>query len=651
MFGFSRKKIIEKKVGSAILRDLEEGIFVFSENGDLVFTNEFANKLLLEEAVKKESLAGKEVTKIDYQEKQYDVLYESFVEASIGSLTKIKIVDITQKNQLRSELEETKQKIDLAGSFKSAFFANMSHEIRTPIHAIIGLVEMIEKEENISENTTERLDMIKNSSYSLLAIINDVLDISKLETGKIELVKTSYYISYVIRDLEATFSLMAARKGLQFIMNLDENIPANLYGDKIRLRGILVNMLNNAVKFTKTGSVTLSIRVLEKKNEMVKLSFEVTDTGCGIKKEDIVKLFESFSRFDINSKYSSEGTGLGLSIANGYAKLMGGEILVESEYGKGSTFTLIVEQKALDEEKLDMNIVEARKKKDTCKFKVVNYEVLVVDDNPVNLMVADGLMKSYGMIVDQAPGGEEAIEACKKKNYDLILMDQMMPEVDGITALKEIRKLSEHYKNESKIVVLTADAMSGVRDRLIAEGFDEYLCKPMELHRLEETLKKFVPAQCIVSDNAPSENSAKTKIEDALNRSGHVKNEIDTKDLSEKIGISEEIILKKVSDSGGSFEDYVNICAIACKHADAKEEKLRESLASSDYRKFAVEMQGLKSSMATIGATELSDRAKELAKAGKEGNETFLKDNVEKYITDYMEFIKKLKTFVLKEEV
>lgn len=377
------------------------------------------------------------------------------------------------------------EKVEEISNFKSAFLANMSHEIRTPIHAIIGFVELMMRE-NPGSEVMEKLSLIKSSSYSLLAIINDVLDISKIESGKMELVNTTYYISYLFRDIEATFSLMAAKKGLSFSMLLDDNIPACLYGDKVRIRGVLFQILNNAVKFTRTGEIQFHVHVLEKSDEKVKLAFEVRDTGSGIRQEDLAKLFESFRRFDIRNDYSIEGIGVGLSIANGYVKLMGGEIKVESAYGKSSEFTVILEQKVMDDAVLDTRILQAHKELPSKKFQIAKCQVLVVDDNPVNLQVADGLMKSYGLAVDKASGGREAVEACRQKKYDMIFMDEMMPEVDGIAAMRQIRAISESYAKKTRIIVLTADAMSGAMEISQSAGEQEIAGKEGNYRKIDD---------------------------------------------------------------------------------------------------------------------------------------------------------------------
>ena len=517
---FLKVKTIEKKdktIKDVLLDKLSEGLVVVDENGDIVYSNNLANQIMNTGLFGPIDIVCKNVKEVEYNGHTYKSSFEKLGDNINFKGTVAVLTDVIGQDEASRQIALLNERLEHANNFKNSFMANMSHEVRTPIHAIIGFAELINKEE-VPEEVKEQVNMIKESSYSLLAIINDVLDLSKLESNKMELVCSNYYISYVIRDIEATFSLLANRKGLEFHMHLDDNIPSNMYGDKIRLRSILLNLLNNAIKFTKEGRVDFYIRVMKINEDKVTLQFEVRDTGIGIKSEDLERIFESFSKFDLDKSGATEGRGLGLSLAKGYTELMGGTIKVNSEYGVGSSFVITVDQRIIDASPVDMSIVNARKNRDEHKFKIRDYKVLVVDDNPINLTVADGLMKAYGLIADRAGGGREAVKKCAENEYDIIFMDQMMPELDGIMAQYEIRKISDYYANECKIVVLTADAMVGVRDRLISQGFDEYLCKPLEIHRLETVLKKFVPADCIVYEDEEEKEKSAEKAEKVLDQ-------------------------------------------------------------------------------------------------------------------------------------
>lgn len=633
---------------NCLLEVMRDGAIVANESGEVLLSNELGSKIIDAGGLSPIDIVSKNPKLIQFEGKEYGVKY-SDIPANIEQKgTLITIFDRNDTSKYEAEIDGLKSELEEANRFKSNFLANMSHEIRTPIHAIIGFSEMVMKQ-NISEEVKGQIEMIKESSYSLLAIINDVLDLSKLASNKVELVCSNYYISYIIRDIEATFSLMAMRKGLNFEMHLDNNIPGYMYGDKIRIRGVLLNILNNAIKFTKKGTVDFSIHVLEKMRENVKLQFVIRDTGVGIKNEDLERIFDSFSKFNMDSDYVTEGRGLGLSIAKGYIDLMGGTIEVRSKVGVGSEFIVTLVQKMVDDTPIDMEIVNARKKKSEERFLIHDYKVLVVDDNPVNLMVAEGLLKMYGLMADKVTGGREAVDKCKDKEYDMIFMDQMMPEVDGVMAMKEIRQLSSFYNEKCKIIVLTADAMIGVRDRLIGEGFDEYISKPIEVHRLEKILKKFVPDEFIFesSEDIPTSITVEESNAPVVKKD---KMEEEIEKISIDLSIDKEILKKKIRDCGGTIDDYIAICKIAEKHAPAKLNKLRESQAIKDYDRYTIEVHSLKSSFAALGAMELSGKAKELEMAGKSGQYDVIDKECENFAAKYSDFVKKLRALILLDE-
>lgn len=670
MAGIFKKNFIQDidPVKSMILDHSEQGLIAANDLGDIMYSNKLGEAIMDAGAFGPIDIVSKKVRTIDYNGKKYVAKYERLADDSLNYGVLAILTDTIGDDEKAKEIADLKVELDHANAFKSNFLANMSHEIRTPIHAIIGFAEMMIKE-NIPDSAKDEAELIKDSSYSLLAIINDVLDLSKLEAGKMELVNSNYYISYIIRDIEATYNMLSTRKGIKFNMHLDSSIPSCLYGDKIRLRGVLFNILNNAVKFTVEGQIDFNIRVLSKKDGIVTFQFEVKDTGIGIKKEALQKIFEPFSKFDVGDSYA-EGRGLGLSIAKGFLDLMGGTISVKSEYGVGSTFTIVVDQKIVDDSPLDMNIVNARKKKSKDKFTIHDINSLVVDDNPVNLTVADGLMKSYGLTADRATGGREAIEKCMAKNYDIIFMDQMMPEVDGIMAMKEIRKISDFYAEKSIIIVLTADAMAGVRDRLMKEGFDEYLCKPLEISRLDGMLRKFIPEEnvTIIDENNKNANSnPKEEVKENVKAS---KSEVASKPtespkavkaakeddksveevLSDKLGVSKDVILKKVSESKDGISEYKELCKNFVDGILSKTEKLRESLDGKDYDRYAVEVHGLKSQLLSLGAMDLHEMAKEQENAVNDSKFEFVEKHMEDFIKGYEGLVEKIKKYVMVDE-
>lgn len=406
------------------------------------------------------------------------------------------VTDLSERMKNIQRLEEAKWQAESANRSKSAFLANMSHEIRTPMNAILGLSELILKLD-ISEKVCEYVTDVKNSALNLLAVINDILDISKIDSGKAELSCSNYYTVSLLQDIYHIIDIQAKKKGLEFQMKADPRIPAELYGDKTRVRSILINLLNNAVKYTEQGSVVFDIRIVTIENMNAQLEFIITDTGIGLKENDMECLFESFVRFDSDRNTHIEGTGLGLAIVNGYVNLMGGTIKVDSVYGQGSTFTVSISQGVVDEAPINFNRTKHQNGNslNVDGMKIKDTHVIVTDDNQINLKVIKKILEQYGLTVDTASSGEEALKLCSQNEYDLVFMDQMMPKMDGIETMERLRELSDYYAKggKGKIVALTANAIEGVKQELLLKGFDDYLRKPVEYHELETVFRRFIP--------------------------------------------------------------------------------------------------------------------------------------------------------------
>ena len=328
----------------------------------------------------------------------------------------IVVTDLSERNRTMQNLEEAKLAAEAANRSKSSFLANMSHEIRTPMNAILGFSELILKMD-IDTKVREYVADIKSSCQNLLAVINDILDISKLDSGKMELSCANFHLCPLLQDTYHIIDIQARKKGLQFTMDVDPQAPRELYGDKTRIRGVLINILNNAVKYTDSGTVSFSVRILEKSPDTVKMAYVITDTGMGITEDDKEHLFESFSRFDQKRNYNVEGTGLGLAIVNGYVQLMGGTIDVESTYGKGSTFTVTLTHKIVDARPLEKLSVCSRETSslNTREIRIHDVNVLVTDDNQINLKVIKNTLEYYGFTVDTAACGAEAVTLCSQK--------------------------------------------------------------------------------------------------------------------------------------------------------------------------------------------------------------------------------------------
>ncbi|MCR5277862.1 MAG: response regulator [Lachnospiraceae bacterium] len=399
------------------------------------------------------------------------------------------------------KLEEARKRADEANRSKSEFLANMSHEIRTPINAVIGMNEMIIREAG-DEKIIEYAHNIESAGRSLLSIINDILDLSKIEAGKMKINEAPYKFSSLLNDAVVMISVKAKEKNLTFDVNVDETLPDGLYGDELRVRQILVNVLNNAVKYTEKGKINLSVNYDRKDTECI-LIIKVSDTGIGIRREDIPKLFEKFDRVDLNKNKAVEGTGLGLAIVKRLLSMMQGTIEVESEYGVGSTFFLRIPQQIRSNEPIGDYRTKYRKATSGGYrelFHAPDARILVVDDTLINLTVVRALLKKTGISIETATSAAEAIIKAKEKHYDTILLDNRMPGMDGAEALPIIRSQKDGMNLNTPIICLTADAVSGARERYLSEGFTDYLTKPIESTALERMLIKYLPSDKVTKN-------------------------------------------------------------------------------------------------------------------------------------------------------
>lgn len=394
----------------------------------------------------------------------------------------------------KRKVEEAKEEAVMANQAKGRFLAQMSHEIRTPINAILGMDEIILRESK-DANILEYAGDIQDAGQLLLSIVNEILDLSKIESGKMEIVETEYNLSKLIADLTAMISLKAQSKNLIFNINLDKSLPVNLYGDDVRIRQILTNVLSNAIKYTKEGMVELNIKG-ELQNDAVALYCSVKDTGIGIKEEDLASLFEEYKRIEGDSNHYVEGTGLGLTITMRLLRLMGSELQVRSEYGKGSEFFFELKQKVMGsvtiadyEKKNEDNQV---KKHRSSTFTAPNARVLVVDDNRLNRMVFVKLFQPTQMQIDEAESGFECIDKMKEHCYDIVFLDHMMPEMDGKETLQCLKEMKDYPSENAPVVALTANALVGAKKEYISEGFDDFLPKPIIYEDAEELLLKYL---------------------------------------------------------------------------------------------------------------------------------------------------------------
>ena len=554
----------------------------------------------------------------------------------------ILVVSTEQRTFERNQLEAEKELAERSNEAKSEFLANMSHEIRTPINAVLGMNEMIFREglqarDELSEDREEIKKIfsdicnyagnIDSAGKNLLSIINDILDFSKIEAGKMELVDNDYQLSSVLNDVSNMISFKARSKGLEYDVEVDENLPDILHGDEVRVRQIITNLLNNAVKYTESGKVILTVSEEESKTEGEKetsLKISVSDTGIGIRREDKDRLFHKFERIDIEKNSTIEGTGLGLAITGSLLEMMGGSIKVDSNYGHGSTFTAVIPQKIVSDEpigdfreKYEKSISSLKVKKEP--FHAPDAFILVVDDTAMNLTVVKGLLRKTGINIDTALGGEESIRKAHDTRYDIILMDQRMPKMDGITAMHRIKEDTDGMNTETPFVCLTADAISGARERYISEGFNDYLTKPIDSEDLEDIMIKYLPAGKILQateENMPGTDILRSDIPGADKLQKEEKMSDSAKSINPKL-IDRSIGIKYCE---GDEDFYAELLSEYMNESVKKSEAITKCYEEKDWDEYGVYVHSLKSTSRMIGAVGLSEIAARMEAAAKEGN-------------------------------
>ncbi|MCI8769991.1 MAG: response regulator [Lachnospiraceae bacterium] len=528
---------------------------------------------------------------------------------------------IKQEEQVRLTMEELKK----ANQAKSDFLANMSHEIRTPINAVLGMNEMVIRE-STDDEISKYAQNIESAGQNLLSLINDILDFSKIESGKMEILPVEYEVSSLLNDSYNMISMRAAEKNLKVKVENDSTIPSHLMGDEVRIRQCISNLLTNAVKYTKRGSITLSLNWERLNQETMVLKVAVKDTGIGITQENQEKLFSSFQRVDEKRNRSIEGTGLGLAITRQFVRLMGGEITLESEYGKGSVFQMVIPQKiVLDVPMGDFSEKYARWKEKSGRyhesFQAPHASVLVVDDVEMNLEVIKGLLKNTKIQIDTASSGEQCLTMIQKKKYHIIFMDHMMPEMDGVETLHEIQKLEEHPNTATPVIALTANAIIGAEEQYMEEGFTAYLAKPVRSNELERLTFDLLPEDLVVR----------------------------TMDIRENTPQSEQSFLEKLSfldiKSGllycsGDEELYKNMLR---SYVDPKRyAAVIEMYEKEDWYNYRIQLHAVKSSSLSIGAKHLSMQAKKLEMAAKDGEIAYIKGHNESFLRNYQEIFSKI---------
>jgi len=533
---------------------------------------------------------------------------------------------------LAEQLAREKQRADSANAAKTNFLANMSHEIRTPITAVLGMNELILRETK-DKTIRHYAKDVEGAAKSLLSIINDILDISKIESGKLTVIFAEYSPGAVIRDVVNMMSFKAKIKGLQFIVKADANVPTKLIGDDIRLRQILVNILNNAVKYTHEGSVTLEVTLMPNESEeKARLHFSVKDTGIGIKEEELQKLCEPFERIEEKRNRNIEGTGLGMSITKQLLELLNSELQVKSEYGAGSEFSFDLVQEIADASPIGNIEDYSEVLEDNYRhgFEAPDARILLVDDTELNRKVFTGLLKPTGMQIDEAVNGRESLELVKQNAYDIIFMDHMMPELDGVETFRIMKQMGEYPSKDTPVVMLTANALVGAKEKYQKEGFTAFLEKPIDSEKLEDIIRDLLD-ETLIQDVTASE---KHRVEDA------------------RLPFIEGLDWKYAAAHFKDNEAMLDTLRFFAGTLDYDAKELEQLFADVDNEAgrtaYCTKIHSMKNSASTVGIIPLAGMAKVLEDAARKNDENILLTVMPIFMESWLSYREKLA--VLKPE-
>ncbi len=519
---------------------------------------------------------------------------------------------LQQKNV---ELETAKSAVEKAEKARDIFLANMSHELRTPINTILGLNELILRESQ-EEAVKEYARDIRQAGNILLALVSDILDFSKLEADKMELTEGIYDVSSLLNDLINSISVQLRRKKLDLVLDIAQDIPYKMFGDEIHIRQIIGNLLSNAVRYTEKGRITLHVSWKELPKDSVEMYVIVKDTGVGIREEDIPKLFNAFQRMDSTARNKEDRTGLGLAITQRLIEMMGGKLEVQSIYGMGSAFSFKIVQKIVDREPLgDFE----KQYKDSLrsiedyheKFIAPMGRILIVDDNAMNLAVAQGLLKGTRLQIDVAASGEECLELIKRKTYHLICMDHMMPVMDGVQTLHAIRALEGNPSRDIPVIALTANAVAGARELYLQEGFQDYLTKPIDADKFENMLIEYLPSNVVYLTNNRDINDEYEQTQDEGD------GEFDIRES--QLYLMGFNLRNGLRYMGGDKALYGKVLRDFHSILQEKETALKDFLQKGDMPGYTIIVHSLKGNARNVGADDLADEAFELEKMAKAG--------------------------------
>ncbi|CDA55953.1 signal transduction histidine kinase [Roseburia intestinalis CAG:13] len=637
-----------KNAKNYIIDNLKEAVIVTDADHRFLFLNSMADKIIT--SINKEQgystddkiyafIQGSQDF-FDWKDRHYQVEETVLKDNELIQGYMMTIVDVTKIIEQNHLMKRLVLQTEDANRAKTNFVSNMSHEIHTPMNSIVGITEILLRSRH-SPKEQEYLLNIQSSGRVLLTIINDVLDCSKMEAGKMQLFDEPYDTCSLFHDLRISMENRIGHSGLELIYDIDQDIPCKLKGDMGRIRQVIINLVNNAIKYTEKGSVRFSVHVRQKNTDKVMLYYEVADTGIGIRKEDQKILFDAFQRVEMDRNRYVEGTGLGLTISQNLVNMMGGVIEVESEYGKGSRFFFTIEQTIIDPTPVSAVNYNGQKdnvteKEAECLFIAPEAHILLVDDNELNLVVAKELLKPLRMQIDTAENGLQAVKMVRGSQYDLVLMDHMMPVMDGIEAAKAIRALPEDKYQKLPIIALTANAMVDARKEFLNAGMNGFVAKPIDFARICNQLKLWLPKDLV--RDVPKEEAKKLLADDLSDR------EIQPEDP--QMGFSFEEGVKHC----GSKAALMKTIRIFYRTIDSKADKIEQCLKEGLISDYVIEIHALKSSALLIGAVPLSEAAKELEDYGKQGKTEVLEEKTPDVLTLYRDLKNILRPYAEKEE-
>jgi len=620
-----------------LMDNTREGILVLDKELNVIYANptvlkRYSTIMQLETEREREQLARMVKAENGVFEKAgfcVDVHVTKLVEDGMLKGYLIRTFDMSAMNECTNEIQVLKEEAEKANREKDALIVNMSHEIRTPMNAIMGFSELILQQKENSSLTQEYAFDIRRSAKSLLHIINDVLDISKIEAGKMEMVSEVYYTQTLLEDVSMIIGSQAKEKGLQYRALIEPTIPYRMKGAASAIREIMINIMNNAVKYTNEGSVSLEVRSKWKTEKQIQLEIIASDTGIGMKEKEVKTIFDKFSQLDTKAGRNAEGTGLGMAIVKGLVEQMDGEIQVESEFGAGTKITVYLTQEIIDERPVgDINLaLRDLEEKEFDQAFITTAKVLVVDDNQINLKVTAGLLQKYDIVADVADSGYTAIECIKEKDYDLIFMDHMMPGMDGVETMLRVREMDKGTHGTLPIIALTTNGLVGVKEDMLMLGFDGYLSKPVDIRKMERILLDFIPKNKIsyVDENVVDVSAPEVKVE------------LSAMDILQHMDVEQGI-----ENCGGTLEDYYQVMDVVLKYGERRLAKLSKFIEEKDYVNYTIDVHALKNTADNIGATELVQMADEHEQAGKNGDFAYIEENYEKLLSLYEIILKEI---------